>query len=77
MSNQETNWTKIFTSGDPMKVGIVKGVLHDHDIPVIEMNKQDSAYVILGEIDLMVPEENAHAASLLVDEFRDGREKQE
>ena len=60
-----------------MKVGIVKGVLHDHDIPVIEMNKQDSAYVILGEIDLMVPEENANAAALLVDEFRDGREKQE
>ncbi|NND06307.1 MAG: hypothetical protein HKN87_07995 [Saprospiraceae bacterium] len=58
-----------------MKVGIVKGILHDHDIPVIEMNKQDSAYIIFGEIDLMVPSENAPAASLLVNELRDGHDQ--
>ncbi len=72
MDQAEHHWTKIFSSSDAMKVGIAKGILHDREIPVIEMNKQDTVYLVFGTIDLMVPSVYAEVASLLVSDLKDG-----
>ena len=66
MQEQSVEWSKVYTTSDRIEAGIVKSMLGDHDIPVVEMNKQDSAYVVIGEIDLMVPASCHEEALLLI-----------
>jgi hypothetical protein len=58
----EIHWTKVYTSNDIIKTEILKSGLEDQGIPVRVLNKQDSVYVVIGEIDLMVPIEYAEKA---------------
>ncbi len=69
MQEDNVNWTKIYSSTDAMEIAIIKGLLNDYEIPVVEMNKQDTAYVSIGEIDLLVPEVNNDAARLILMNF--------
>ena len=41
-------------------------MLNEHGIPTIEMNKQDSVYVVIGELELLVPKGHADEAHLLI-----------
>lgn len=50
----EKNWVKIYTSTNAFKSSVVKSVLNDHQIEVIEMNKKDSSYQNFGEIELYI-----------------------
>lgn len=47
---------KLCAFHDGIKSALVKGILEEHDIPVIIINKQDSNYVFLGENELWIPE---------------------
>ena len=48
-------WKKIYTTRNPAEASIIKGMLEENNIPVQNMNKQDSSY-LLGDIELYVPE---------------------
>lgn len=50
----EKNWVKIYTSTNAFKSSVVKSVLNDHEIEVIELNKKDSSYLNFGEIELYI-----------------------
>ena len=65
MSDQ-LQWVKVFATTDPIEAGIVKTMLSEHGIPTIEMNKQDSVYVVIGELELLVPKVHADEAHLLI-----------
>ena len=60
------DWVKVFSSIDVIKSEIVKTMLIEQGIPAIMMNKQDSAYVVIGDIELMVPSDYADEAFLLI-----------
>lgn len=64
--SDNVQWVKVFATTDPIEAGIVKTMLNEHGIPTIEMNKQDSVYVVIGELELLVPTGHADEAHLLI-----------
>ena len=66
MQEQSVQWSRVYTTSDRIEAGIVKSMLEDNDIPVVEMNKQESAYVVIGEIELMVPTDSHREALQLI-----------
>ena len=48
-------WTKIFTTTSLAEASIVEGMLLENQIPVQQLNKQDSSYPVLGEAEIYVP----------------------
>ncbi len=49
------NWCRIFSTDKNYEAAILKGKLEENNIPVVIVNKQDSSYVFLGEIEIHVP----------------------
>lgn len=49
------NWDKIFATTNISEAEIIKGMLHQNNIPVTLVNRQDSSYLNFGEIELYVP----------------------
>ncbi|MCZ4407370.1 DUF2007 domain-containing protein [Cryomorphaceae bacterium 1068] len=48
------NWVKVYSSNNLQHIELLKHILKENGIDAIVMNKQDSIYVTIGEIDLMV-----------------------
>jgi Putative prokaryotic signal transducing protein len=48
-------WTKVFATKSLAEASIVQGMLSENQIPVQQLNKQDSSYPVFGEIDIFVP----------------------
>jgi hypothetical protein len=66
MHDKDPDWVCIYTSTLPHKVSIVKAVLEDNQITSFEINKKDSAYIAIGEIDLYVQTKDAVLAEFLI-----------
>jgi hypothetical protein len=49
-----TSWYKIYSTGNYAEANIIKGMLEENSIKAIMLNKQDSSYLFLGEIELYV-----------------------
>lgn len=64
----EKNWVKIYATTQAYKADITQAVLADHDIETILMNKQDSAYISIGEVELYANRENVIKAKHLINE---------
>ncbi len=62
----QDNWSKVFESGQQFQVEIIKGMLKEHDIEAVSLNKQDSAYHI-GAVELYVPVEDAFRAKQIIE----------
>ncbi len=61
-----TTWTKVLSTYSIAKASIIKGMLEENNIAVQQLNKQDSSYVIFGEIELYVPDSVKETALLLI-----------
>ncbi|MDP3394371.1 putative signal transducing protein [Sediminibacterium sp.] len=48
-------WTKVFATKSIAEASILEGMLLENQIPVQQLNKQDSSYVIFGEVEIYVP----------------------
>jgi hypothetical protein len=48
------SWCKIYTTDSYAEANIIKGMLEENSIQAILLNKQDSSYLFLGEIELYV-----------------------
>jgi hypothetical protein len=48
------SWYKIYSTGNYAEANIIKGMLEENSIKAILLNKQDSSYLCLGEIELYV-----------------------
>ncbi|ERM82490.1 hypothetical protein P872_17855 [Rhodonellum psychrophilum GCM71 = DSM 17998] len=53
------NWQKVFENGSPVRAEIVKGVLEEHGINAVIINKKESVYQIHGQYEVMVPNDNS------------------
>lgn len=49
------NWFKLLSTTEAYKAEIIKSLLEENNISVILLNKQDSSYVFLGDIEIYVP----------------------
>jgi len=58
----ENNWTKVFSSEDPVTAEIIKQSLVENDIPAVVLNQQDSSYKVFGLHNVMVQNEFAEKA---------------
>ena len=62
------NWKLIFTTRSLPQASIIKGMLEENNIPVMLENKQDSVYVMFGDIKLYVPTHLEDVAKDLMDQ---------
>ncbi len=60
------NWRLLHTTNDYAEAEILKGLLERNQVPVTLLNRQDSSYVCLGEIELYVPAHLKDLASSLI-----------
>jgi hypothetical protein len=49
-------WYKLYSTKNYLEANIIKGKLEENNIKTVMLNKQDSSYVVMGEIELYVPE---------------------
>jgi hypothetical protein len=62
----EKDWVKVYSSSFLPSVEIVKHLLESKGIETILLNQQDSLYVSIGEIHLLVKREQAVTATSLI-----------
>ena len=69
----EKNWTKIFSSTNPIEVEILKQMLEENGVISIDINQQDSSYNMFGNINLYVQEEYLENATKLIEQNNNER----
>jgi hypothetical protein len=62
------NWTSVFTTTEEFAAEEVKAFLEEASIPAVILSHKDSAYVWLGEINVMVSNEAAGEAARIIKE---------
>ncbi len=60
-------WEKVYSSPSLQDVELMRILLEKNDIPAVVMNKQDSMYVVLGDIELHVQQDNVLRAINLLE----------
>jgi hypothetical protein len=66
----EHDWTKIHFTKNPIEAEMIKDLLMDHDVQAVILNKQDSAYPLISEIEIYCHAENALKAIKLISDFQ-------
>ncbi len=61
------DWKKVFSSSQLAASFMVMGILNENEIPAKTLNKQDSSYVFLGEVEVYVPLPMYEKAQTLID----------
>ena len=64
------DWKKIYSNTSLANVSMVEGMLSEQGIPAKMLNRQDSSYVFLGEMELYVPLELEVVAIELVNSIK-------
>ncbi len=66
MNRSTDDWVKVFTAKEPYKIEIIKAMLKEQNIEAFEINKKDSAYVTIGEIELYVHKNDQILAQMII-----------
>jgi hypothetical protein len=62
----ENNWTKVYTTENPVTAEIIKQGLIENDIAAVIMNKKDSSYQTFGIIEVLVNKKDVDAAEAYI-----------
>ena len=65
-----SNWKKVFSSSQLAVASMVSGILMEQKIQTNVLNKIDSSYVFLGEVEVYVAEADYENALLIVKDFQ-------
>ena len=68
------NWTKVYSSNNPINAEIIKQMLEEHNINAVEMNQQDSSYNMFGNIQIYVHQEFSNKAIKLIEKNNNERD---
>lgn len=60
-------WEKVYSAFSMQQAVIMRMMLEQNDIPAVVVNKQDSMYVMIGEVELHVQQENVMRAINLIE----------
>jgi hypothetical protein len=63
------DWKKVYSSTQLSVASIVAGLLREQDIQANVLNKIDSSYVFLGEVEVYVPANDYEKALTIVHAF--------
>ena len=63
----EKGWTLIYVNNQLHKTEIVRAVLEDEGIESVSMDKRDSSYISIGDIEVYVREEDAELARTIIE----------
>ncbi|SFV30843.1 putative signal transducing protein [Thermoflavifilum thermophilum] len=66
----ETEWVKIYSTRQSYEAALIQGMLKEHGIESVIMNRQDSEFLV-GEIHLYVYQSDAEQARKLIEETRE------
>jgi len=72
MAGMNTAWCKVYATPDRVQAEIIHGMLEAEGIACTLVNRQDSSYIFLGEIELHVPCEQAESAAAFISVAMDG-----
>jgi len=67
--DMDEQWEKIFSSTALYRVEMLKALLEEQNIIGVIINKQDSSYLIFGEIELYVKRDDILKAKFIVNKF--------
>lgn len=65
----EDNWTQVYSSSQQFQIELIRGLLKEHDIESVTMNKQDSFYHF-GSVELYVKVEDAFRAKQIIEKHQ-------
>ena len=60
------NWEQIYSTASLAHAEILKGMLNENNITVVLVNKKDSGYVVLGEVEIWVNKDDIVRALHLI-----------
>ena len=60
------DWIKLFSTTELFKARVIEAKLKENNIVCHVMNKQDSAYVVIGEIQIYVSESDKETALTII-----------
>ena len=63
----EVGWIKVYETQKLHQAMLVQSMLKEHDIDAVLLNQQDSSYITVGEISVMVSLEKAADALILIE----------
>jgi hypothetical protein len=61
----EKDWTLVFSTGNLQEAQLIKALLEENEIPVVNINKKDSAYPF-GEVEVYVKNDHVIKAKHLI-----------
>ena len=64
----KNGWKRVYVSNKMHLVEIVKAVFSDNEIPSVVIDKRDSSYISVGDIEVYVAEENALLARVIIEQ---------
>jgi hypothetical protein len=67
----DDHWEMVFSSTKLYRVEMAKSLLEEEGIPSVIVNKQDSAYITIGEIELYVNREDILKGKYIINQFID------
>jgi hypothetical protein len=65
-----SNWKKVFSSSQLAVASMISGILMEKQIQTNVLNKIDSSYVFLGEVEVYVSAADYENALLIVKDFQ-------
>ena len=65
-----SNWKKVFSSSQLAVASMVSGILMEQKIQTNVLNKIDSSYVFLGEVEVYVSAADYENALLIIKDFQ-------
>ena len=64
----ESGWQCIYFSNQLHKIEIVRSVLNDHDIKSVVVDKRDSSYIMVGDVEVYVSNEDSILAKIIIEQ---------
>ena len=62
----EKGWEKIFTTAQPYRAEVARQVLEEAGIQAVVINKKDSSYLVFGEAEVYVKQDDVIRAKQLI-----------
>ena len=64
----DSGWQCVYFSNQLQLIEIVRAVLNDHNIKSVVIDKRDSSYIMVGDIEVFVPLEDSILAKIIIEQ---------
>jgi hypothetical protein len=64
----DSGWQCVYFSNQLQRIEIVRSLLDEHNIKNVVIDKRDSSYIMVGDIEIFVPLEDAILAKIIIEQ---------